>query len=348
MDELAKIRRVLGKLDARRAARSAAGDRRHHRPERDQSGAPVPHGDRRDRPGRDQARRHRQRRRGVRAGARSSACRSASSASAKPPTTCASSMPAAFVDALLPASLGEAECLKHDGRFRRPPAALVRRHGRKTCPGSIRARRIACGCRKSCCSRRRSRRSCRTFCALWKSCTIYANSPQHRSTTCSPRGRASAITAARATCIVRRRFASSATAASCRSDFDALLALPGIGRSTAGAILAQAHGICAFRFSTATSSACWRACTVSRLARTTANTQNELWTIRRIAHAASHASPTTRRRSWISARRVCTRIKPTLRANVRWRRIASRIATDLTVALPDAQTARALCRRARR
>ena len=34
MDELGKIRRVLQKLDADRAARSADGDRRHHRPER--------------------------------------------------------------------------------------------------------------------------------------------------------------------------------------------------------------------------------------------------------------------------------------------------------------------------
>ena len=38
--------------------------------------------------------------------ARNSACRSATSASAKPPRTCASSMPQAFVDALLPPSLG--------------------------------------------------------------------------------------------------------------------------------------------------------------------------------------------------------------------------------------------------
>ena len=62
------------------------------------------------------------------------------------------------------------------------------------------------------------------------------------STKCCICGPASVTTRARATCIApRRRFATN-TAANFRSDFDAVMALPGIGRSTAGAILALATG----------------------------------------------------------------------------------------------------------
>ena len=70
MDELAKVKRVIGKLDADRAARNPAGDRRQHRPKRAEPGPPVPPQRGADRPGRDQARWHRQGRRGVRAGTR--------------------------------------------------------------------------------------------------------------------------------------------------------------------------------------------------------------------------------------------------------------------------------------
>ena len=133
---------------------------------------------------------------------------------------------------------------EHDcRRFRQPPAGLVRRlAAATTCPGSIRARRTACGCRRSCCSRRRSRVVIPYFerfvaalpdlpalaaaplddvLALWSGLGYYA--------------RARNLHAAARLCVERHD-------GDLPRDFDALTALPGIGRCTAGAILAQAWG----------------------------------------------------------------------------------------------------------
>ncbi len=62
-------------------------------------------------------------------------------------------------------------------------------------------------------------------------------------TPCWRCGQVSAITAVPASCIAPRRSASAQHGGELPRDFDALAALPGIGRSTAGAILAQAHGL---------------------------------------------------------------------------------------------------------
>ena len=111
------------------------------------------------------------------------------------------------------------------------------------CRGNRRGRRIASGFQKSCCSRRKSRPSFRTFCALWKSSHRSPNSPRRQSTTCWRIGLGWVITAAPAICTRQQRFASSISRATCRKISIELAELPGIGRSTAGAILAQAHGM---------------------------------------------------------------------------------------------------------
>jgi fused signal recognition particle receptor len=61
MEEIAKVRRVMQKVDA--SARGAAGARRQHRAERRAAGQGLRQGDRRHRTGDHQARRHRQGRR---------------------------------------------------------------------------------------------------------------------------------------------------------------------------------------------------------------------------------------------------------------------------------------------
>ena len=135
----------------------------------------------------------------------------------------------------------------------------------RTCPGSIRARRIACGCPKSCCSRPRCARSFRTFCALSKSCRRSLRSPRRRSTTCWRSGPASATTAARATCIARRSSASSDTAATCRAISTRSPPCPA-SAARPPARSWRKRTACASRSSTATSSACSRAGAASRLA----------------------------------------------------------------------------------
>ena len=86
MDELEKMVRVIKKVDAVGAARRAAGARRYGRPERAVAGRGVRQDRRRHRPGHDQARRHRARRHPCCHRARSSSCRSISSASARAST----------------------------------------------------------------------------------------------------------------------------------------------------------------------------------------------------------------------------------------------------------------------
>ena len=100
MEEIRKVKRVIAKAAARRAARSAAGARRQHRPERADPGQGVRRRARRHRPGADQARRHRQGRRDLPrlpicapAARNASRFRCASSASAKASTICGRSTP---------------------------------------------------------------------------------------------------------------------------------------------------------------------------------------------------------------------------------------------------------------
>ena len=91
MDELAKIRRVLGRLNPAAPhdvvlVLDATTGQNALEPDRG-----VPRGGGRDRPGHDQARRHRARRRAGRGGRQLSACRSTRSASARGSTICARS-----------------------------------------------------------------------------------------------------------------------------------------------------------------------------------------------------------------------------------------------------------------
>ena len=176
MDELSKIRRVLEQARHRSAARSAARHRRHDRPERDQPDAPVPRGDRRQRARRDQARRHRERRHRVCARARvrladplrrarrkrrgsarircAGVRRWAAAAGARRP------MPETRIaDAARASHRSEVDASMRggdDSRTRFWPGSIST--AARTCRGSIRARRIASGSAKSCCSRRRCAR----------------------------------------------------------------------------------------------------------------------------------------------------------------------------------------------
>ncbi len=77
-------------------------------------------------------------------------------------------------------------------------------------------------------------------------CRRPPHSPARRSIACSRCGPGSATTRARATCTARQLAAQICVAQHAGElprDFAALAALPGIGRSTAGAILAQAFGL---------------------------------------------------------------------------------------------------------
>ena len=178
-----------------------------------------------------------------------------------------------------------------------------------TCRGSATARRIASGSRRSCCSRRR----CATVIAVLTSASSRVSptsrrSRLRRSTRCSQLWSglgyyARARNLHRAARVVRR----AARRRACRATLDALAALPGIGRSTAGAILAQSHGA-APRDPRRQREARARALSRRRrLARRSATCARAV-AAGRGAHAARATSPTTRRRSWISARR-CARAR---------------------------------------
>ena len=99
---------------------------------------------------------------------------------------------------------------------------------------------MPCGCRKSCCSRRRSRRS--------RPITRNSSRAGRRSrrwrrraaTTCCAPGPGSAITRARAICTPARKPWSPITAARFRTTSTRLRGLPGIGDYTAAAIAAIA------------------------------------------------------------------------------------------------------------
>ena len=98
---------------------------------------------------------------------------------------------------------------------------------------------------RSCCSRRRLQLSFPTFCALWKSSHLSRNSPRRLSITflrCGPAqlagwSRARNLHKAAVICAERYHHAD------LPKNFAQSAELPGIGRSTAGAILAQAHGM---------------------------------------------------------------------------------------------------------
>ena len=84
------------------------------------------------------------------------------------------------------------------------------------CPGRTRATPTACGCPRSCCSRRRWPRcwtTTRASCSASRTCARW---PPRRWTTCSRCGAAWATTAARATCTAARRWCSASTAARSR------------------------------------------------------------------------------------------------------------------------------------
>ena len=110
------------------------------------------------------------------------------------------------------------------------------------CHGSTTARLIASGCPRSCFSRRRSSRSCRTTsdsCSAFRAC---ARSRTRRSMKCCilwaglgyyARGR----NLHRAAVRIRDEFGGEFP-----RSFDDIASLPGIGRSTAGAILALSRG----------------------------------------------------------------------------------------------------------
>jgi A/G-specific adenine glycosylase len=89
----------------------------------------------------------------------------------------------------------------------------------------------------------RSRRSFHTFCALWKSSRTWQRWPQRRSTTCSRSGQALGYYSRARNLQRTAQLCAAQHGGDLPSDFDELAALPGIGRSTAGAILAQAHGL---------------------------------------------------------------------------------------------------------
>jgi A/G-specific adenine glycosylase len=76
----------------------------------------------------------------------------------------------------------------------------------------------------------------------WRCSLSYPRSQRRRWTMCSPPGRAWVTTLGRAICTAAAMQCVAAHGGELPDRFDALAALPGIGRSTAGAILAQAHG----------------------------------------------------------------------------------------------------------
>ncbi len=140
-----------------------------------------------------------------------------------------------------------------------------------------------------------------------------ARSPKRRWTTCSRMwsglgyySRARNLHRAAQICVERHR-------GELPRDFDALAALPGIGRSTAGAILAQAHGL-RFRHPRRQRQARrWRA--IMACAAGPAQAQRK----RNCGHwpnrtRRTNASPITRRRSWIW-------VQPCARASSRAARI---------------------------
>src|SRR5215472_5714918 len=69
-----------------------------------------------------------------------------------------------------------------------------------TCPGAARATLIACGSRKSCCSKRVSLQWFLITNGFWNASLISRRWPLHRNKKCCGDGPALAITAARATC----------------------------------------------------------------------------------------------------------------------------------------------------
>ena len=106
-----------------------------------------------------------------------------------------------------------------------------------------RARRLSrSGFPRSCCSRRRSRRSSPSTSAFWRAGRRSRRWRRPRSMTSSPPGRGLATTAARATCTNARSSSPSATAVAFPPGRASCCALPGIGPYTAAAIAAIAFG----------------------------------------------------------------------------------------------------------
>ena len=119
-----------------------------------------------------------------------------------------------------------------------------------------------------------------------------------------------------------RRKSSRATADSCRRHSTTLMALPGIGRSTAGAILALACGQPHPILDGNVKRVLARVFLVEEAPDSSAGLQR-LWQLREGRDARRSASPPTRRPSWISARRSArARIRPAPAA--RWRTAARR------------------------
>ena len=182
-----------------------------------------------------------------------------------------------------------------------------------TCPGSAAAPPIGCGCRKSCCSRRRWRPSSPTTSGSCSGFPMSGRSPRRRSMRCCISGPGLGYYArARNLHRAAARIARAAWRRRFREDFEAVAALPGIGRSTAGAILALSRGE-RFPILDGNVQAGARAAFRRRgLGAGRAVLRKRCGRLSERARPTS-MSPSTRRRSWIWARRSACARDPVLR-----------------------------------
>ena len=192
--------------------------------------------------------------------------------------------------------------------------------GATTCPGSRTARRIECGCPRSCCSRRRSRRWRPTTSASWSASPTCARSPRLRSMRCCTCGRGWAITRARATCIARRCASAMTTAGSYPASSRSSPPFP-VSGARPQARSWRSHTGRVSRFSMATCGACWRATSAWRDPPPSGPWRSGCGSCRSVVRRKSR-SMRTPRRSWISAPRCACGASPCV-LTARWRRSAS-------------------------
>ena len=141
----------------------------------------------------------------------------------------------------------------------------------------------------------RASRTTSASCSAFRTC---ARSRTRRSMKCCTSGPGSATTHARATCIAPRCACVTSSAGEFPQTFEDVAGLPGIGRSTAGAILALSTRRAladSRRQREARAGALLRRARAIRRARE----QEQLWALSEAMHAGRATSTCTRRRSWI-------------------------------------------------